>query len=125
MQIRPIRTEEDCRVAKAEIAELSRPELAAQPEIADRLEVLAALVQAYETRQIRLRAPDPIEAIRSRMAQGGLGVKDLVPMIGQLNRVYEVLGRKRPLSLAMIRRLNKGLGIPAEMLIHARNEDAL
>jgi HTH-type transcriptional regulator/antitoxin HigA len=61
--------------------------------------------------------PDPIEAIKFRMAQQGLVAKDLQPMIGGLNRVYEVLNRKRPLSLAMVRRLNAGLGISAECLI--------
>jgi HTH-type transcriptional regulator/antitoxin HigA len=58
-----------------------------------------------------------VEAIKFRMEQSGLGPKDLVPMIGQINRVYEVLSRKRPLTLQMIRRLHRDLGIPAESLI--------
>src|SRR5262249_21307931 len=61
--------------------------------------------------------PDPVEALKFRMEQSGLGPKDLVPMIGQLNRVYEVLSRKRPLTLAMIRALHDQLGIPSELLI--------
>ena len=61
--------------------------------------------------------PDAVEAIKFRMEQSGLGPKDLVPMIGQLNRVYEVLSRKRPLTLKMIWRLHRELGIPAESLI--------
>ena len=61
--------------------------------------------------------PDPVEAIKFRMEQSGLAPKDLVPMIGRLNRVYEVLSRKRPLTLTMIRRLHRELGIPAESLI--------
>ena len=60
---------------------------------------------------------DPVEAIKFRMHQAGLSVKDLEPMIGQPNRVYEVLSRKRPLTLRMIRNLNKGLGISAQVLI--------
>ena len=61
--------------------------------------------------------PDPVEAIKFRMEQQGLGPKDLVPMIGQLNRVYEVLNRRRPLTLAMIRALHAKLGLPSEVLI--------
>ncbi len=64
-----------------------------------------------------ITAPDPVEAIKFRMDQSGLSVKDLEPMIGKSNRVYEVLNRKRPLTLAMIRRLHKSLGIPADVLI--------
>lgn len=62
-------------------------------------------------------APDPVEAIKFRMDQSGLSVKDLEPMIGKSNRVYEILNHKRPLTLAMIRRLHQSLGIPAEVLI--------
>jgi HTH-type transcriptional regulator/antitoxin HigA len=61
--------------------------------------------------------PDPVEAIKFRMEQAGLSVNDLVPMIGQPNRVYEVLNYKRPLTLRMIRNLNAGLGISAQVLI--------
>jgi HTH-type transcriptional regulator/antitoxin HigA len=64
-----------------------------------------------------MELPDPVEAIKFRMEQSGLTPKDLVPMIGQINRVYEVLNRKRPLTLQMIRRLHEQLGIPAESLI--------
>ena len=64
-----------------------------------------------------ITAPNPVEAIKFRMDQSGLSVKDLEPIIGKSNRVYEVLNRKRPLTLAMIRRLHKSLGIPADVLI--------
>ena len=77
-------------------------------------------VSAYfddEPEHFPIAAPDPIEAIRFRMEQGGLTVKDLVPSIGQPNRVYEVLNRKRGLTLEMIRNLHRNLGIPAESLI--------
>src|SRR3546814_15561339 len=84
-------------------------------EEGDRFEILITLVEAYETRHSPVQSPDPIEAIRFRMEQGGLTVKDLVPSIGQPNRVYEVLNRKRGLPIDMIR----NLGIPAESLIGA------
>ena len=81
------------------------------------MDILATLVQAYEARHFPIGAPDPVEAIKFRMEQSGLTVKDLEPMIGRSNRVYEVLNHKRPLTLAMIRRLHRSLGIPAEVLI--------
>jgi HTH-type transcriptional regulator / antitoxin HigA len=70
--------------------------------------------------------PDPVEAIRFRMEQSGLAPKDLVPMIGPLNRVYEILSRKRPLTLKMVWRRHRELGIPAESLIkqHDRRKAA-
>ena len=74
-------------------------------------------MQAYEARHLPIDAPDRVEAIKFRMEQGGLTVKDLEPLIGRSNRVYEVLNHKRPLTLAMIRRLHRSLGIPAEVLI--------
>jgi hypothetical protein len=72
--------------------------------LGDRLDILATLVQAYEAKHYRIEPPDPIEAIKFRMEQGGLSIKDLEPLIGKSNRVYEVLGRTRPLTLPMIRR---------------------
>lgn len=81
------------------------------------LEVLATLVEAYEQKHFPIDAPDPVEAIKFRMEQSGLSPKDLEPYIGQSNRVYEVLNRKRPLTLRMIRNLHRGLGIPARVLI--------
>lgn len=83
----------------------------------DRLDILATLVQAYEARHVPIAAPDAVEAIKFRMEQSGLSAKDLEPIIGKRNRVYEVLNRKRPLTLAMIRRLHHSLGIPADVLI--------
>jgi len=83
----------------------------------DRLDVLVTLVQAFEQRNFPMDLPDPVEAIKFRMEQQGLKPKDLEPMIGQRNRVYEILNRKRPLTMAMVWRLHTGLGIPAESLI--------
>ena len=95
--------------------------MASDPALAtpkgDRLDILTTLVQAYEARHWPIEAPDPVEAIKFRMEQSGLTVKDLEPIIGRSNRVYEVLNRKRPLTLAMIRRLHRDLGIPADVLI--------
>ena len=113
--LKPIRTDADYEVALAEIERLWGA-LAGTPE-GDRLDILATLVDAYENEHYPMDPPDPIEAIKFRMEQSGLSAKDLVPMIGQLNRVYEVLNRKRPLTLKMIWRLHRELGIPAESLI--------
>jgi len=117
MEIQPIRTEQDYKATLREISVLmdSDPDMGT-PQ-GDRLDILATLAQAYEGRNFAMLPPDPIEAIKFRMEQNGLAIKDLEPMIGKTNRVYEVLNRKRPLTLAMIRRLNKGLGISAEVLI--------
>ena len=81
------------------------------------MEVLTTLVEAYEQAHFPIDAPDPIEAIEFRLEQQGADKKNLVGVIGNRTRVYEVLRRDRPLSLAMIRRLHKTLHIPAEVLI--------
>ena len=119
MDIRPIRTDADYKSTLKEVSRLmqSDPELGT-PE-GDRLDVLTTLVQAYEAKHFPIDLPDPVEAIKFRMEQGGLTAKDLEPMIGRRNRVYEVLNRKRPLTLPMIRKLHQQLGIPAESLIRA------
>ena len=117
MDIRPIRTDADCKAALKEISALMDADPDPGTPEGDRLDILATLVQAYEARHMPISAPDPVEAIKFRMDQGGLSVKDLEPIIGKSNRVYEVLNRKRPLTLAMIRRLHQRLGIPANVLI--------
>jgi HTH-type transcriptional regulator/antitoxin HigA len=117
MNIRPIHTEADYKATRKEISALMESDPDPGTPEADRLDILATLVQAYEARNVPITAPDPVEAIRFRMDQSGLSVKDLEPLIGKSNRVYEVLNRKRPLTLAMIRRLHKILGIPADVLI--------
>jgi HTH-type transcriptional regulator/antitoxin HigA len=117
MDIRPIHTETAYKATLTEISALmeSDPDLGT-PE-GDRLDILVTLVQAYEAKHVPITAPDPVDAIKFLMDQRGLSVKNLEPMIGKSNRVYEVLSRKRPLTLAMIRRLHKSLGIPADVLI--------
>lgn len=115
MNIKPIKTKADYRAMLKEIESLMEA-LPDTPE-GERLDVLATLVEAYEKKHYPLDLPDPVEAIKFRMDQLGLTPKDLEPMIGRLNRVYEVLNHKRPLTLKMIWRLHNGLGIPAESLI--------
>jgi HTH-type transcriptional regulator/antitoxin HigA len=115
MEIKPIRTKADYRAALKEIEGLMSA--AADTPEGERLDVLVTLVEAYESRHYRLDLPDPVEAIKFRMEQQGLTPKDMVPMIGRINRVYEILNRKRPLTLAMIQRLHSELGISAESLI--------
>ena len=115
MKIKPVKTKADYRAALKEIETMMAAELDT-PE-GERLDVLVTLVEAYENKHYRLDLPDPVEAIKFRMEQKGMTPKDLVPMIGRINRVYEVLGRKRPLTLAMLQRLHSELGIPAESLI--------
>lgn len=119
MNIRPIRTRKDYNAALRELSAGFESEPEPGSEAGDRFEILATLVEAYEAQHFPIAAPDPIEAIRFRMEQGGLTVKDLVPSIGQPNRVYEVLNRKRALTIEMIRNLHRNLGIPAESLIGA------
>jgi HTH-type transcriptional regulator/antitoxin HigA len=115
MDIKPIKTDADYRAALKEIESL----MSAAPDTpeGEKLDVLVTLVEAYEARHYPLDLPDPVEAIKFEMEQKGLTVKDLEPMIGKSNRVYEILNRKRSLTLKMIWKLNQELGIPAESLI--------
>lgn len=115
MNIKPIRTKADYRGALKEIEGLMSAK-ANTPE-GDRLDVLTTLVEAYERLHFPMDLPDAVEAIKFRMEQSGLTVKDLEPVIGRSNRVYEVLSRKRPLTLRMIEGLNRKFGIPAESLL--------
>jgi HTH-type transcriptional regulator/antitoxin HigA len=115
MDIRPIKTQRDYRRVLKEIeclmnAKRNTPE-------GDRLDVLVTLVEAWEAKHYPLDLPDAVQAIKHHMDQQGLSPRDLIPYIGSRNRVYEVLSRKRPLTLPMVRRLHIGLGIPAESLI--------
>lgn len=117
MELKPIRTDTKYEVALEQVAPYFDKEPESGTAEADRLEVLVMLIEAYEARHYRITPPDPVDAIKFRMEQSGLTPKDLEPMIGRTNRVYEVLTRKRPLTLPIIRRLHAGLGIPAESLI--------
>jgi HTH-type transcriptional regulator / antitoxin HigA len=115
MNIKPIKTRADYREALKAVESLMGAR-ANSPE-GDRLDVLVTLVEAYERKHFPMDLPDAVEAIKFRMEQQGLTAKDLEPLIGRSNRVYEVLNRKRGLTLAMIKKLHLGLGIPAESLL--------
>lgn len=125
--IHPIRTEDDYRAALREVeAIFDMPEEPdPESELGSYFEALTTLIEAYERKHCPIDPPDPIAAIKFRMDQQGLTVKDLEPMIGKSNRVYEVLAGRRRLTLDMIRRLHEGLGIPAEVLIRNDGRFAL
>ncbi len=122
MEIQPVKTKAAYRAALKEIESLMPARLNTRK--GERLDVLVTLVEAYERKHFPMDVPDPVAAIRFVMEQRGLSVKDLEPMLGRPNRVYEVLNRKRPLTLKMIWRLHKDLGIPAESLIRPSEESA-
>ena len=115
MEIKPIKTAVDYHEALGEIGRL----FTAAPDTpgGDRLEVLVTLVQAYEDKHHRLPPPDPVEAIEYYMESRGLSRRAMEPYLGNRGRVSEILNRRRPLTLAMIRRLEEGLGIPTSILI--------
>ena len=114
-RLRPIRTKADYTAAMAEIERLWGAK-SGTPE-GDHLDILATLVDAYESRHYPMEPPDPIEAIKFRMDQQGLTRKDLEVILGTRTRVAEVLNGRRGLSINMIRRLHEKLGISAEVLI--------
>jgi HTH-type transcriptional regulator/antitoxin HigA len=122
MDIRPIHNEDDYRAAMREISAFFDHEPEPGSPDGDRFEILLTLAESYESKHFPIDLPDPVEAIKFRMEQSGLTPKDLQPMIGRLNRVYEILNRKRPLTLNMIWKLHAGLGIPAESLIRPPSE---
>ena len=115
MKARILKTEVDYDAALQQIEALW--DAASGTPEADAAELWTLLIERYEAQHHPIDIPDPISAIKFRMEQQGLKPKDLQPMIGGLNRVYEVLSRKRPLSLVMVRRLHAGLGISADCLI--------
>ena len=119
LTLQPIRSEDDYRAALKQVEQFFDAAQEPDPDSEEGafFEALMTLVEAYERKHYPISPPDPIEAIKFRMDQNGISVKDLEPLIGKSNRVYEVLNRKRPLTLAMIRRLHSALGIPAEVLV--------
>jgi HTH-type transcriptional regulator/antitoxin HigA len=114
-ELKPIRTNSDYERALSEAERLWGAKSGTRD--GDRLDVLATLIDAYEAEHYPMEPPDPVEAIKFRMEQQGLSRKDLEPLIGTRTRVAEVLNRKRSLSISMIRRLHKHLGISADVLI--------
>lgn len=121
-EIKPIRTEADYDGALKEVSALWGA-ASGTPE-GDRLDVLATLIDAYETLHHPMDPPGPIEAITFRMEQQGMTRRDLEEIIGTRTRIAEVLNRKHSLSIGMIRRLHERLGISAEVLIRPSRPDA-
>lgn len=117
VMVRPIRTEVDYEEALEEIGRLMTA-LAGTPE-GDRLDVLSTLVEAYEAEHYAIEAPDPIALLEFAMEQRGADRADLEPMIGARGRVSEILTRKRPLSLSMIRKLKAEWDLPTEVLVRS------
>ena len=115
VEVNPIRTEQDYEAALAEVEGLISAGLGTPA--GDRLDVLVTLVQAYEEKHHVIEPPDPIALIQFAMEQRGLDRADLQPLLGGRGRVSEVIGRRRPLTLAMIRRLQSELGLPADILV--------
>ena len=115
MDIKIIKTENEYETTLARIELLmdALPDSSQEQE----LELLTLLVEKYEAEHFPIDLPDPVEAIKFRMEQSGLESEDLIPYLGSQGKISEVLNYKRPLSLTMIRRLQAGLGIPAEVLI--------
>lgn len=115
VMVRPIRTKADYEAALEEIGTIMTAR-AGTPE-GDRLDVLSTLVEAYEAEHYAIGAPDPIALLEFAMEQRGADRTELEPIIGGRGRVSEVLNRKRPLSLSMIRRLKNEWALPADVLV--------
>lgn len=115
MQLRPIKTEVDYDLALKRLDEI----FDAEPNTSkgDELEILALIIEDYESKHYPISPPTPIEAIKFRMDQMGLVQNDLAKILGHKSRASEILSKKRKLSLQMIRNLNKALGISTELLI--------
>ena len=115
--IQPIRTEADYAAALKLVAPYFDDEPEADSPAGAHFEALLTLIEAFEAKHYPIEAPSPVDAIKFRMEQQGLEPKDLEPMIGRVNRVYEVLNGKRKLTMTMVWKLHTALGIPAESLI--------
>lgn len=116
-----IKSESEYLTALSAIEELMDLDPEPGSKEGEKLELLLLLVNDYEQRILQLELPEPIEAIEFRMEQQNLTQRDLVPLLGSRSKVSEVLARKRPLTLSMIRALHNGLGIPAKVLLQEQN----
>lgn len=114
---RIIKNNDEHAVAIARLIELASGDLLPGTDDFDEFELLGLLIEHYESSTYPMDKPDPIEAIKFRMDQQGLTQADMKQFIGSASKVSEVLNRRRPLSLSMIRRIHDGLGIPADILI--------
>ena len=116
MDLKPIRTKKDLRMALERIDELIDSKQGTKEY--DELDILSTLVEVYEEKHYPVPPPDPVEAIKFRMDQMNLKQSDIAKYFGGKNRASEVLSRKRPLSLRMIRNLHNGLNIPSDSLLN-------
>lgn len=123
-QVKVIKTQRDYDAAVLRLSALMDEEIAPGSSKEAELELLALVIESYERSKVEPVVSDPIEAILFRMDQLGLRKVDLVPYMGSQSKVSEVLARKRPLNLAMIRKLHQELGIPADVLL-AKTDDAV
>jgi HTH-type transcriptional regulator/antitoxin HigA len=121
--VRKIKTQAQYDAAFSRLSALMDQELVPGSSAEDEFEALTVFLGDYERSKVAPAIPDPIESILFSLDQQKLKPKDLKPLIGSMSKVSEVLARKRPLSLAMIRALHKGLGIPAEVLIAPTAQD--
>lgn len=112
-----VKTTRDHAVALKRLGELMLSDPAPGSKDEEELELLGFLIEDYEKRNVKIPAATPAEAIRFRMEQAGLKQADLVPLIGSKSRVSEVISGKRELTLAMVRKLHEGLGIPLRSLV--------
>ena len=117
MELRIIKTDEQHRRYLEEARRLAKGDPERQTRDGGRLELLAKLIDDYERERFKFRKPDPIDAILFRMEEQGLRQTDIAAIVGGKNRASEILSRKRPLTLAMVRALHDKLGIPSELLI--------
>ena len=117
MNIKPIRTEQDYEAALLAVEPMFDNEPALNTPEGDYFEVMCLLIQEYEKKYYPIDPPSPVEAIKFRMEQQELSIKDLESAIGKSNRVYEILNGTRSLTLPMIRRIHAQFGIPLESLI--------
>lgn len=117
MELRIIKTDEQHRRYLEEARRLAKGDPEPESDGGARLELLAKLIDDYERERFRFRKPDPVEAILFRMQEQGLRQADIAAIVGGKNRASEILSRKRPLTLAMVRALHEKLGIPSELLI--------
>ena len=117
MELRIVKTDEQHRRYLEEARRLAKGDPEPESSGGARLELLAKLIDDYERARFRFRKPDPVEAILFRMEEQGLRQADLAALVGGKNRASEILSRKRPLTLSMVRALHEKLGIPSELLI--------
>ncbi|MDB5120078.1 MAG: transcriptional regulator, family [Sphingobacteriales bacterium] len=117
--LKPIKTEDQYNDALARVYELMQTDIQEGSTASDELEVLSILIKEYELVHYRISSPNPLEAIKFRLDQMGISEKELGDILGYRSRKSEILSGKRKLSLAMIRKLNEVLHIPAQVLIQA------